>query len=123
MAEFVEARNTGQRPALVGDKYIYPNETKSVLRVHYEASKSKGNSLTIVGELPEEESQTKDDFTVITGIGKKRQGDLYEAGILTYQALLETTPAELVEKLGVTAEQVEAWQKEIEGQRGEAEGG
>lgn len=113
MAEFVEVRNTGNSPALVGDKYIYPLKVRRVLLGHYEAAKAKGLSLAIVGVAPTAEPM--DDFTVLTGVGKKRQGDLYQAGVTTYEKLLAADTATLAETLAVTAEQVKAWQEEAYG--------
>lgn len=118
MANFVTIVNTGSAAALVGDKYAYPLKPCRVLRSHYESAKAKGASLKIVGEdstdaEPEAAAPaTKDDFTVITGIGKKRQADLYQAGIITYEDLLRADADALAKTLGATPEQVKTWQEE-----------
>lgn len=132
MANFVTVLNAGTDPVLVGDQYLYPRKRRRVLLNHFEVAVGKGLSLEIVSEdladtksaesegarvvvADNQEPAANDDFTVITGIGKKRQSDLYNAGITTYEDLLTVDEGDLAKIMGVTPEQVIAWQEECYG--------
>lgn len=68
---------------------------------------------TVVSGMTEEtkEVETPEDLTVIPGIGAKRAAQLADAGITTYDGLVEADAKELALWLLVSRDQVRDWQE------------
>lgn len=128
----VAVKNNSNRPVIVGDKYLLPGERRQVTVQVYEAARARHAEIILIDEVrpvevqaasvagPEFEIKTgpgddlpqQDDLTRIDGIGRKRAQEMEKQGVRSFQDLAEADAAWLAKVVGVTVEQVEAWQQE-----------